>query len=109
MARSVSSPPPSAAPPTGSPGGGCSPGGSAVVGIGADQLGDGYVERGVDGPAHDDRPEVAAALVDVDEALLDELEHGQEAYDHLDGVDEAGDEASERHPTGPADLVGHLG
>src|SRR5215207_1743507 len=82
---------------------------SAVVGVDGHQVGRTEALRHTVRPGHDDGTEVAGALVDLHETLLHQLEHGQEAYDHLDPLDEAGHELAERHPPRPAELGDDLG
>ena len=48
-------------------------------------------------------------LVELDEALLEQLEHGEEAHDHVEALGERGGEPAERDPPDPGQLVDQLG
>src|SRR6478735_5628226 len=75
---------------------------SAIVGV------DGESHGGVggiaSGPLDHDRPEVLG-LVELDEALLEQLEHGEEAHDHVEAIGERIGQAGERDPPRPRQLV----
>ena len=51
----------------------------------------------------------ALGLVEVDQALLEQLQHGQEADDHLEPLDQAVGEPAERDAPDPGQLVDQLG
>ena len=48
-------------------------------------------------------------LVELDQALLEQLEHGEEAHDHLEPLDQAAGEPAERDAPDPRQLVEQLG
>src|SRR6056297_1715180 len=77
---------------------------SALVGVDQHRL---AVEVLVGRPDHLDVTE-AFGLVEFDRALLEQLEQGEEADDHLDALGEVGGEAAERDAPGPGQLVEQL-
>ena len=78
---------------------------SAVVGVDEDHL---AVDVGVGAPLDLDVTE-PLGLVELDHALLEQLQHGEEADDHLDAVDEIAGEPPERDAPDPRQLVDQFG
>src|SRR5690606_40887544 len=78
---------------------------SAIVGVDRRQL---LQLRAV--PAEPDDLDVGegAGLVEVDEALLEQLEHGQEADDDVEPLDQASGELPEPDATGQGELLHEL-
>ena len=60
---------------------------------------------------HPDDLDVAEplGLVELDASLLEQLEHGEEAHDHLEPLDEAAGQPAERDPPDAGQLVDQLG